>query len=330
MFRLLTAAAVVNTASALRKQRQNKSSASADVDDGASAESSAPMVDGLFTFGAPGVASPGIKNPRSSDGCFPGIRSWSWWQAGFPSYGSAIDTVVPIAGLVGFRHNWMEGAELDISKKRVRYNDCNERLTREPRGSTQAWLHDGDIYVDAVRPINNDAVLNMTILSTKFSYDQNPQQEVAAGVREFGWRLVGTGFEDGSGGVVGGSQVSHLFQQPQSLECLVTFQGSSSLGDWFANLDASKTSFCGLSSRVHRGFRDHMRRMVRASSWQREVRPNLGRCSKVYVAGHSLGGAMASLFTACAASAPSSGDGFSEDYSFIGWQKQSPARLAYK
>lgn len=243
--------------------------------------------------------------------------------------GPVVDAVVPMAGLVGFRHAWIGGAELDVTEGTVRVQQCNETITNSPTGRRAPWLHGNERYVDAVGKLDDRAVLNMTILSTIFSYHRNPKEEVAAGVREYGWRLVGTGFDDGSGAFAGGPQVSHLFQDPESLDCILTFQGSDSMQDWFGNIDVVQESFCGLSERVHKGFRDHMRRIIRNPTWQQEVRPHLGRCRNVFATGHSLGGAMATLFTACTANAPSSRSGYDEDYSFIGWQKEAPARLEY-
>jgi len=318
----LLAALLVSMAPAARKS-QPASGASAQSDN------APPMVDELYTFGAPGVSSPGLKNPRRGDGCFAGLRAWTWSRAGFPASGYRIDAVVPLAGLFGYRHAWMRGAELDVTNKTVRFQDCSEAMTNSPTGSTAIGLHYPEQYRDAVRVLGDERATNMTILGTAFSYNRNPQEEVAAGVREYGWRLVGTGFDDGSDAITGGAQVSHLFQHPGSLECILTFQGSDSLLDWFGNIDVYQVSFCGLSERVHKGFRDHLRRIIRNPTWQQNVRSHLGRCRKVFATGHSLGGVRAELFTACTANAPSSGRGYDEDYSFIGWQKKAPARLPY-
>jgi len=318
MFRLTIAVVLVAEASALRKHRQQKS------------PSMTPMIDGLFTFGAPGVGVPAIKNPRTSSGCFPGARAWTSTREGFPWFNKAVDLVVPLAQTVGYRHPWMEGAEIDVNDRVVNFMSCNEELTGYPSGRGRTWLHEGEVYREGVQVMNNDLVLNMTILGTRFSYDRNPTEEVAAGVREFGWRLVGSGFDDGTGAVRGGAHVSHLFQQPETLDCMITFQGSQDLADWFANLDSIRSNFCGLPEKVHRGFRDHMRRMVRQPTWQEGVRQHLGKCASVFVTGHSLGGAQASLFAACVAQAPSSGSGYDDDYSYISWLRETPARLPYK
>merc|ERR1719203_245154 len=71
---------------------------------------------------------------------------------------------------------------------------------------------------------------------------------------------------------------------------------------------------------VHEGWRDKLRFMVRNRDWQRKVRSKLSTCSKVYVAAHSAGGAVAELFTACAHAAPQPGSpGYESDYKYIGW-----------
>lgn len=237
---------------------------------------------------------------------------------------TVVDPIVPLAGVMGLRHPKMRGVGLHWNESRAHWADCSDSLMNEPRNGGPTELHEGSVHRKLVSMIDS-FYLTLTKLGTQFSYGSfGDINDVAEGVKELGWRLVGQGYDDGSGGWVGGPQVSNLFQNPSNLDCVVTFQGSSSIGDWLANANFGTRSFCGRRERVHGGFRNHMRRITRQESWQTEVRAHLPRCGKVYVTGHSLGGAMAELFTACAES-----DGASEDYSFISWVKGTPARLPY-
>merc|ERR1740139_1627327 len=89
--------------------------------------------------------------------------------------------------------------------------------------------------------------------------------------------------------------------------------------DWALNAAVNPTTFCGFVEEdeecgklgfstcktrnprgafVHWGFREHLRKIVRSEQWQTDIRPNLGKCSAVYVGGSSLGAAAANLFTA--------------------------------
>jgi len=322
--RVLAFGLVVLSADALRQHRKASKVSKTSRSDPA-------MVDQLYTFGAPGSARPGFVNAHATDGCFPGVRVWNYMvdRGLFGREREVVDQVVPLAGLLGYRHPKMGGAGLHLNESRAEFAECSEALMNEPRGGGSTELHEVSEYISQVKMIN-DMVLNMTRLGTEFSYGGVGDVEfVAEAVKEMGWRLVGQGYDDGSGNLAGGGQVSNLFQRPSTLECILTFQGSSSAGDWIANLDAVAREFCGRSERAHGGFRNHLRRITRNPSWQSEVRPHLGKCGKVYVAGHSLGGAMAELFTACAANPPAAGEEASEDYSFISWVKEEPTQLPY-
>ena len=149
-----------------------------------------------------------------------------------------------------------------------------------------------------------------------------------------------------------GEQVSYLVQHPQSLECVVTFQGTYDTVDWSQNARGVTRAFCGLTlpddrccpwplptcrgdcrvqrdgdSFVHSGFWAELYRMTQVPSWQQNIRPRLPYCKGVSVFGHSLGGAMASLFAACIGRAPKNGTFGFEDYARIAWTKQRPKRL---
>jgi len=277
---------------------------------------SAGMVDGLFTYGAPGTSSPGMRNPRRSDGCFPGKRFWTTRPQWF---GLEVDTVVPLSGVIGFRHAKMDGVDLNDKKKTYSIKRCEDYLMDYPVGLPKTELHDRERYIDQAEELGA-LISNISNIGLRKSYVQDPK-EAAERVAEYGWNLVTTAIDDGKGSIVGGYQISHLIQNPHDLSCIITFQGSSSFGDWLGNAGIAKVDFCGLDVEVHAGFRDHLRRMTRSDIFQSAVRPYLPSCSNVYVTGHSLGGAMAELFTACVAQAPSSGEPGYDDYRYMGWSR---------
>jgi len=209
-------------------------------------------------------------------------------------------------------------------------------------------LHLRTWYVSGANRIS-PAFGNLTDIATIGSYFDDPAY-IKARTEALGWKYVAMARHPGNT-LTGGPQQVHLVQKEDTLDCLITFQGSDSFQDWVANFNVAKSHFCGLvdedesceslidltgqcevkrigNSFVHLGFRDHLRRMVQSGEFQTFIRPRLGGCNKLTVAGHSLGGAMSSLYTACMAMAPQPGQyGYEEDYKYMNFTKEKPRRL---
>jgi len=113
--------------------------------------------------------------------------------------------------------------------------------------------------------------------------------------------------------------VAHLVQDPGNKECVLVFRGSDSydIWDWLNNLKATPTEFCGFKQ-IHKGFKIELFGLLTSAKWD-NIRRSLPQCSKVLVTGHSLGGAQAELFSACANRAPGEGQEGHDDYKLIGW-----------
>merc|ERR1712107_136936 len=92
-------------------------------------------------------------------------------------------------------------------------------------------------------------------------------------------------------------------------KCVLSFEGSNmetgggitndlgrfvGVGYWFWR----STDWCGL--RVHRGIKDELFNIVYSDGYQATIKPALQTCNEVIVVGHSLGGALADVFTGCA------------------------------
>lgn len=279
---------------------------------------SPPQIDGIFALAAPGTADPGLVNPRGGP-CFPGIRSANVKKQWF---GQEADTATTITGVLGFRHPMMDFKLVDLKNnsksKHYRCADEGDEVGNRPRGLSKIALHDRELYRAAMQDMDlgwGDLLYRLTNigLPESYNYDRNSAH---ANAQQFGWNLIGSAVDEGTSGV--GKSVSHLFQDPGSKECMLTFQGSSSPEDWTANLQLAKVSFCGYSG-VHKGFAEALMQMVKNNEWQTDVRPNLSRCSKVYVTGHSQGASESELFGACVQMAPSSGQDGYDDYKHIGW-----------
>jgi len=283
---------------------------------------SPPQIDGIFAFAAPGSADNGFTNPRAKSGCFPGVRNalvrHQWW-------GQEADLATTITGVIGFRHPKMDFSLVDEKNDaRSNFYGCDNETPNRPRGTPNIALHARELY--QVEYESRDfgwGVLwhYLSNLALPESYNLN-NETAHARAQEFGWSLIGSAIDDGYSQNYVGEQVSHLFQQDSSGECMLTFQGSSSPEDWVANLNVDKIDFCGYGARgerVHQGFRDALMAIVECDAWQNNVRPKLSTCSKVYVTGHSLGAAQAELFGACVNMAPQSGENGHADYKLMSW-----------
>lgn len=293
-------------------------------------------VEGLYTFGAPATSTPGLRNAQRDDGCFAGERivsTRSWYL--LPTQ---MDAIPKLARLVPFisdlRHPMMEVLEMDHSGTHSKTNrlPCAPNVTDLPNYIADISLHMA--YPFHTYLLSSDFIATVTAFGLAMQYLDN-ELVVKGTAWSRGWRLVHSartdGGSDAGGGHGGGPQVSHLFQHPETLECMETFQASASFEDWQANFDSTpEVGFCGLPNAIHRGFRDHLRNMIWGDDWQANIRPKLPSCSKVWIAGTSLGGAAAELFAACVQNAPRPQDDPAGDYQdYFGWTKGTPQQLPY-
>ena len=68
---------------------------------------------------------------------------------------------------------------------------------------------------------------------------------------------------------------------------------------------------------THWGFKYHLLRLVSSHEFQENIRPKLKQCNTIDAVGHSLGGAMATLFSMCIHNAPKQGEAGFRDYAYM-------------
>jgi len=263
----------------------------------------------LWTFGAPSTMAPALTAPGG--GCVPGARVVTTNTFLYDK----VDNVAILAGPFGFRHPTTD--IYAISQRRGSWRRCPGN--NPPVGLPSVVLHNRFLYLYRILAQSGEDLMHDMAavgMNNSFNPDQN---EVKQLVEARGWRLVDTAFQEP--GIM-----SQFMQHPQTLECILTFQGSSRQEDWLDNINTVQGDYCGLPNKVHFGFKAALQKMVGASDWQRKIKPHLGKCSKLYLVGHSLGGATSTLFYACASRAPAG----HPDWELIKFRKESPQRLNYK
>jgi hypothetical protein len=272
----------------------------------------AGRVSHLFTFGAPHPSNPTLT--RKDGGCFAGYRitnqddDWLLDDEDIvptlltPSkYDHPnVQTIVVAGNRNGApKHKW----------------SCGSNPFRVTRVS--AILHLPGRYLSNMGALG-DQYSRAKIASAvglKNSYEGD-LSTIKKDLAPMGWRLV-------SSALVGKEDVSHLMQEESSLRCILTFEGSDSFNDWITDAKIIRVPFCGLPMRAHLGFKSELMRLVSGTQWQANIRPKLGKCSSVDAVGHSLGGAVASLFTACV-----DFQNGSEDYQNMSWSVQAPQLMS--
>jgi len=268
--------------------------------------SSLGRVANLLTYGQPMVAAPALSDPASSDGCFSGFR----YVNREVRLVYRVDIVPPLLKTSPYAHNKINISFLDQNNG-SELRECGWVGWTVERPSVS--LHDMQEYRDrAVMQGGPFVDAAKVALGVSYTFDT---EEAAEFVAMQGYRLVGT--------AVVNDEASHLIQNPSTLACFITFEGTTGWADWTLNIQILRSDFCGLGQQVHNGFREATLRIVDTDEFQQHVRPKLGKCSKVEAVGHSLGGAIASLFTACAHNSVKAGEPGFDDYLKFYWNKQS-------
>jgi len=286
----------------------------------------------LWTFGCPHVSAPALTNPQRADGCFDGYRVVN---IDYEPITNDMDLVTMLLNPTNYGHNRQATVKLIAE-------DLFGLIQYPPLVYPCGWEEDGFFapsvqehfqngYLSRASIVSNSQVSNLAQvanLSLLNSYNKNVA-EVANDVRSQGWGLVDSAVI-GSGFIIFGTEPSHLMQDPASLRCLLTFEGSDDVVDFIEDVRVIRVPFCGLQQTVHSGFKSVLMEMVGSNEFQTKIKPQLQFCDKVDLMGHSLGGASASLFAACASNPLQPGDDGYDEYQLFAWTPTRPKKLDYK
>lgn len=118
--------------------------------------------------------------------------------------------------------------------------------------------------------------------------------------------------------------------EPRKNSCVLTIEGSDmSIGDYADNLNwVVGRQFCGFRD-VQPGYVDATRMMIRNTNFTWNIKEKLPFCNGLTVTGHSQGGAIAHIYSACINSnrADLEDEDDQHDFNTVKWEKQTPVEL---
>jgi len=301
--------AVISDAFRVRKKRSGSTSTENSTEVAAEGRASG-YVKSLYTWGAPSVLDDGpLEDPRTG-GCWDGLRIITI-RSGHWSGTWDVDIVQSIANAVGYWHAKQPTAWLSNESSAFNYA-CGQN--RENWGWTSVNLHFQDVYESRADQLSGDA-RTLTKYFVQASYYQ--AQAAANKVRPSGYNLVGSSEWD--------SKETHLYQHPSSKNCVLSWQGSAAdrILDWWDNLRFYDVDFCGAGENVHGGFVDQLRTILDTNSFKNNIQSKLPKCNELTVVGHSLGGALAAIYSYCLNKGTAGGS----DYDRVKFTKSTPQTL---
>jgi len=276
----------------------------------------------VFSFGAPATSYPALSNPGGE--CIPGLRIYAENSA-LPGGGVGKQIDAASMWVTQFPHAKTPVLVLAGDGKLSRYKKCpGEPLWPLPGAAKyQDWTLHFAYWGRMQHPVNVPGYteqelqvpLARTMLNlTGFTYDHN-LEEVRKDIRKVpGYRLVGYAKQEGLGGDI--DRVL-LVQDVASQDCVIAFEGSQSVEDIDLFAHAEPTGFCGFKS-THTGVRNELWSIISSKPYQR-LKPHLELCASVDCTGHSLGGSLCELYTACA----NSGRIEDPDFRLLAWIPRS-------
>jgi len=185
--------------------------------------------------------------------------------------------------------------------------------------------------VDVANPDFGDLFwLYGTNKDTEANWNFAKSMELAA---QNGYRIVGAATVTNPKWWTADQDRQLLYQKeetPRRNSCVLAIEGSDmSIGDYADNLNwVIGRNFCGFTD-VQPGYVDATRMMIRNSNFTWNIKQHLPFCDGLTVTGHSQGGAIAHIYSACVNSnrEDTEVDDEHHDFNTIKWQRQTPRLL---
>lgn len=311
----------------------------------------------VFTFGSPGIVHSGsLTNGFVDGGCFPGYRVYSrTHRSDSVDANSVADPVAWITAQFSYAHPMMRVMVADQdAPSATATRTCGSESNLPPADTF--WWAEGHTAYESILRAQVD-LLPTAVSSTQveaaqlrraylmihlsFMIYSSAPQKLGIDASDWGFTLVGfasfrTGPAQGLPRFFAADEFDDsvaLYQNDETLECVLVFEGTGreDPSDWLSDADARPTDFCGMAT-VHEGFKRKLMRAMLNLDYQAVIKSKLPSCRGVTVTGHSMGGAQASLFAACANRAGPADPRFAEGSvghrGLIAFAPAAPARLA--
>lgn len=275
------------------------------------------IVDSLYTYGAPAVADPPLKDSKSKDGCFKGLRAYC--ENDMSGGGKQADARV-------LNQNYYPHPKMNVLSLQW---DRDSHLGTCKDGDSHWWphhnimvyedwyLHSEQNYADRLKVLNKQNPQNQIyeesalFVNLAFSAEK-PEKQVQAVIRSDmpGWNLVErqSCADDGEPVLLAQDQVS--------FDCVLVLPGNKAKRSQHYG-----TGYCGMEN-VHSGYRDYLISTVQHPNWQK-IQKKLPQCRKVMCAGHSRGGSVCELYAACV----NNGKQQDQDFRRLMWAKGEPSAI---
>jgi len=301
-----------------------------------------------YTWGAAGAGR--FWNYRRTNGCFPGIRFYTEDRTSAGSPGQVDAAALINWQTSGIRHartsvvalHWYEKSFFEPCKSSPKddwptmgaqdwsLHDINshyrDRLNQidwwnPDKNKRQLWSYYGDYWVTEFElGIGARAARYIAKLVGHFCCmdgDNGVQRKIGWAVSEVNNGNSKQGLPKGYKVVFfdfirteGDPDAVMLVQDPKTMDCALAFTGTNNVKEFGTSLVTHDGNYCGYTH-VHQGYINELRWLGKSKMYER-LKTKLPKCNKLTVTGHSLGGALAEMWTACVSGRKNNGEDFEE------------------
>jgi len=279
-------------------------------------------VSAIYTFGAPSTSHPAFTDLARPDGVFQGLRCYTENIFGVADESRQVD-----GGAIFGTYEHPKVAMAALHWQRDSSYVPGAGQPEEPKQKALVYadwgLHREHHYQDRLAHITlhgQSHVSRMPFAQAKLfatlafgAYSEPTEMREKIRMHLPGWRLVNHATQN----TLEALDTVWIVQQESSKDCAIVFEGTSGPSELSTSITQYATGYCGYP-RVHVGYRNKLWWITQGIMPQ--LRPTLARCNRVTCTGHSLGGSLCDIFSACANSRRTGDPDFQQQM----WTKETP------